>query len=49
MAVLNKVTDPDYIQWIEYFVCKVLEHADIRFENVVIEDIEFSKRVFYHS
>ena len=46
MAVLNKVTDPDYIQWIEYFVCKVLEHADIRFENVVIDDIEFDKRIF---
>lgn len=44
--MINKVTDIDYIQWIEDFVRRVLKHARIKYNEVVIEDIEPSKRIF---
>lgn len=44
--MINKVTDVDYIQWIEDFVHRVLKHACVDYNEVVIEDIEPSKRIF---
>lgn len=35
-----------YVRWIEEFVCKVLENANIKFDTVEIEDIEIDKRIF---
>lgn len=46
MKIVNKVTDENYTQWIENFVTRVLKHAYIKYEEVVIEDIEPSKRIF---
>lgn len=46
MKVVNKITDVNYVQWIEKFVTRVLKHAYIKCEEVVIEDIEPSKRIF---
>lgn len=46
MSVINKVTEDSYVQWMEEFVCKVLENANIEFDIVEIEDIEIDKRIF---
>lgn len=46
MKIINKITDENYIQWIEKFVTRVLKHAYIKGKEVVIEDIEPSKRIF---
>ena len=46
MAIINKVTEKSYVKWIEEFVCKVIENANIDFDKVEIEDIEFDKRIF---
>ena len=46
MKIINKVIDEDYVQWIEKFVIRVLKHAHIKCEEVIIEDIEPSKRIF---
>jgi hypothetical protein len=46
MKIINKVTETSYIQWIEGFVKTVLEKAEIQCNEVAIEDIEFSKRIF---
>lgn len=46
MKITNKVTDEDYIQWIEDFVAKVLKHARIKYNKAVIDDIEPSRRIF---
>ncbi len=46
MAIINKVTEKSYVKWIEEFVCKVIEHANINFDKVEIEYIEFDKRIF---
>lgn len=46
MKIINKVTNEDYVQWIEKFVTRVLKHAYIKCKEVVIEDIEPSKRIF---
>lgn len=46
MKIINKVMDENYTQWIEKFVTRVLKHAYIKYEEVVIEDIEPSKRIF---
>lgn len=43
--ITNKVTEPGYIQWIEKFVRDVLDLADLCGENVVIEDIEYNRRI----
>ena len=42
MPVTNYITRLDYVNWIEYFVCKVLEQADIQSNNVVISCVSFS-------
>lgn len=44
--VINKVTDLGYIQWIEKFVRDVIKQANINCKEIIIEDIENSKRVF---
>ena len=46
MKLINKVTEESYIQWIEKFVTDVLNKGNIKCDEVVIDDIEFSKRVF---
>lgn len=49
MKIINKVTkvtEEGYIQWIENFVGKVIKKAKLQCQEVVIEDIEWSKRVF---
>ena len=46
MKITNKVMDENYTQWIEKFVTRVLKHAYIKCKEVVIEDIEPSKRIF---
>ena len=46
MEIVNKVTDKGYIQWIEKFVKEVIKKAKLKCQEVVIEDIEWSKRVF---
>lgn len=46
MAIINKVTDKGYIQWIEEFVKRVLQIAKLPYEETVIEDIEPSERIF---
>lgn len=46
MAIINKVTESSYVKWVEEFVCKVLENANINFDTVEIEDVEIDKRIF---
>jgi hypothetical protein len=46
MKIINKVTETSYIQWLEGFVKTVLNKAKIQCNEVTIEDIEFSKRIF---
>lgn len=46
MKIINKVTDENYTQWIERFVTRVLEHAYIECKEVIIKDVEPSKRIF---
>lgn len=46
MEIINKVTEDSYVKWIKEFVCKVLEKANIDFDTVEIEDVEFDKRIF---
>lgn len=46
MKIINKTSDVDYIQWIDKFIIRVLKHAHIKCKEVVIEDIDPSKRIF---
>jgi len=46
MKIINKVTEEGYIQWIENFVSRAIKKAKLKCQEVVIEDIEWSKRVF---
>lgn len=46
MNITNKVTDKTYIQWVESFVKEVITRANIPCNEVTIEDIEHSKRIF---
>ena len=45
MKIINKVTYESYVQWIEQFVEEVLRRAKLNYEEVVIEDIEHSRRI----
>lgn len=45
MKIINKVTEEGYIQWIENFVSRAIKKAKLKCQEVVIEDIEWSKRV----
>lgn len=44
--VTNKVTEKKYTQWIEGFVRTVIYNAGIGCKELVIDDIEESKRIF---
>lgn len=46
MKIFNKVGDPDYIEWIEKFVTQVIRKSKLACEEVVIDDIEDSKRIY---
>lgn len=48
MKMINKVTEKSYVQWIETFVRHVLYTENLLYtvEEVIIEDIEFDKRIF---
>lgn len=46
MKITNKVIDRNYNQWIGSFVEKVIKRADITCQEIIIEDIEHSKRIF---
>lgn len=46
MKIINKVTNENYIQWIEKFVADVLKAAKLSYEEVVIEDIEPSRNIY---
>lgn len=46
MKITNKVTDPGYVQWIEQFVAQVIQKSEILCNEVIVEDIEYSKRIF---
>ena len=46
MQIINKVNDRGYIQWIEKFVKEAISKTNLECEEVIIEDIEYSKRIF---
>lgn len=46
MKIINKTTDETYIQWVESFVKEVITRVNISCNEVIIEDIEHSKRIF---
>ena len=46
MNLKNNVTEESYVQWIKKFVVDVLNKGNVVYDEVIIEDIEFSKRVF---
>ena len=46
MNIINKVNDTSYIQWVETFVSKIIKKAKLSCKEVVIEDIEFSQRIY---
>lgn len=46
MKIINKVIDEDCLQWIEGFVARVLKRANIIYNEVIIEDIEPSRRIY---
>ena len=46
MNLINNVTEESYIQWIEKFATDVLNKYKVDCKEVIIENIELSKRVF---
>ena len=44
--ITNKVTNPNYTQWIGQFVKDVLKYGHVDYKEVTIEDIELSKRIY---
>ena len=46
MKIINKVDDLVYIQWIEQFVSQIIQRSKISYEEVIIEDIEYSKYIY---
>ena len=46
MNLINNATEESYTQWIEKFLTYVLNKGNVDCKEVIIEDIEFSKRVF---
>lgn len=46
MKIINKVQDEGYIQWIEQVVESVMQLSKISCEEVIIEDIEYSRNVY---
>lgn len=48
MNIINKVTDEDYIQWIEGFVGNVIAASGIEWSEIVIDSIEWSERIMLY-
>ena len=51
MTIINKVVNDTlqtfgYGQWIEKFVKEVIKQARLECEEIIIDDIEFSKRIY---
>ena len=46
MKIINKVNDPNYIQWVEKFVTRVITKSKLSCEEVTIEDVEDDKRIY---
>lgn len=46
MKIIDKINDKGYIQWIEKFIKQVIQKSKISCEEVVIEDIEYSKYIY---
>lgn len=46
MKIINRVTDENYTQWIEGFTSKVFKRARVKYNEIIIDDIEPSKRIF---
>lgn len=46
MKVVNKIADENYVQWIEKFTIDVLNFAGMEYEELIIDDIEPSRRIF---
>lgn len=46
MRIINETIDTGYEQWICDFCSRVIRLAEIECDEVVIEDIEYSKRIF---
>lgn len=40
MKIINKVDDPNYIQWIEKFVTQIIQEPMLSCEEVVIDDVD---------
>ena len=46
MKIINKVNDEAYIQWIEEFVNQIIQQSKLQCEEVIIDDIEYSKYIY---
>lgn len=46
MKITNKVNNPNYNQWIEKFVTQVIKKSKLPCEEIIIDDIEDSKRIY---
>lgn len=46
MKIINKVEAVNYIQWIEQFINQIIQRSKISCQEIVIEDIEDSKRIY---
>lgn len=40
MKIVNKINDPNYIQWIKKFVTRVMTKSKLPFGEVIIDDID---------
>ena len=46
LKIINKVNDPNYIQWIEKFITQIIQNAKLSCKEVIIENVEDSKRIY---
>lgn len=46
MKITNKVNDPNYIQWVEKFVTQIIRESKLSCKEIIIDDIEDSKRIY---
>ena len=46
MKIINKVRDEGYIQWVEEFANQIIQQSKLQCNEVVIEDIEYSKHIY---
>lgn len=45
-TIIVNVNKPSYAQWIETFVATVLGKSGVSYNEAIIDDIEFSKRIY---